>query len=82
MRLALKDAHLEPAEIAYVNAHGAATEVGDIAESAVKRKAEVKDSSNLIPGHGGLLDRFDGMLGAALFILFVGQLVRLPTATP
>jgi len=59
-----------------------ASQIGDIAESAVKRKAEVKDSSNLIPGHGGLLDRFDGMLGAALFILFVEQLVGLPTATP
>ena len=55
-----------------------ASQLGDIAESAIKRRAGVKDSSNLIPGHGGLFDRFDGMLGAALFILIIGQLVGFP----
>ncbi|MHA6324055.1 phosphatidate cytidylyltransferase [Roseivivax sp. CAU 1753] len=55
-----------------------ASQLGDIAESAIKRRAGVKDSSNLIPGHGGLFDRFDGMLGAALFILIVGQIVGFP----
>jgi phosphatidate cytidylyltransferase len=55
-----------------------ASQIGDIAESAIKRRAGVKDSSHLIPGHGGLLDRFDGMLGAAVFIVIVGQLVGFP----
>lgn len=52
-----------------------ASQMGDIAESAIKRRVDVKDSSNLIPGHGGLLDRFDGMLGAALFLLLVGPFI-------
>ncbi|MFD1341834.1 phosphatidate cytidylyltransferase [Litorisediminicola beolgyonensis] len=55
-----------------------ASQIGDMAESAIKRRAGVKDSSNLIPGHGGLFDRFDGMLGAALFILIAGQIVGFP----
>jgi phosphatidate cytidylyltransferase len=51
-----------------------ASQAGDVAESALKRKLGVKDSSNLIPGHGGLLDRFDGMLGAAAMFLVVTAL--------
>lgn len=42
------------------------SQMGDIFESAIKRKCNVKDSSNLIPGHGGVLDRMDGVVGAAL----------------
>lgn len=56
-----------------------ASQLGDIAESAMKRKVGVKDSSNLIPGHGGLLDRFDGMLGASVFLLIVGSIVGFPS---
>ena len=52
-----------------------ASQMGDIAESAIKRRMDVKDSSDLIPGHGGLLDRFDGMLGASVFVLAVGPFV-------
>ena len=55
-----------------------AAQMGDIAESAMKRRVGVKDSSNLIPGHGGLLDRFDGMLGAALLLVIVNQFIAFP----
>ncbi len=55
-----------------------ASQMGDIAESGMKRKMGVKDSSTLIPGHGGLMDRFDGMLGASVFLLIIGQFIGFP----
>lgn len=55
-----------------------ASQMGDIAESALKRRVGVKDSSNLLPGHGGFFDRFDGVLGAAVFLLLVEQVVDFP----
>lgn len=53
-----------------------ASQMGDIAESALKRRRRVKDSSDLLPGHGGLFDRFDGLLGASLFMLAVTWLAQ------
>ncbi|WP_106744304.1 phosphatidate cytidylyltransferase [Yoonia maritima] len=55
-----------------------AGQMGDIAESALKRRMGVKDSSTLIPGHGGLFDRFDALLGAALFMLLVATVFNVP----
>ena len=57
-----------------------ASQMGDAAESAIKRHAGVKDASQLIPGHGGLLDRFDALLGGALFMLIVSFFVVVPVA--
>ncbi|TNC51124.1 phosphatidate cytidylyltransferase [Rubellimicrobium rubrum] len=58
-----------------------ASQWGDIAESALKRRMGVKDSSALIPGHGGLFDRFDAMLGASLFMLLVSALAGVPVVS-
>lgn len=51
------------------------SQVGDLFESWIKRRHGVKDSSQLIPGHGGVMDRVDGLVAAAFALYVMGALV-------
>ena len=50
---------------------------GDLAESSLKRSFGVKDASSLLPGHGGLMDRMDGIVAAAVLALLIGLAINI-----
>ena len=50
------------------------SQFGDLLESAVKRRFGVKDASRLIPGHGGVMDRLDGVMGGVWFFAVADSL--------
>jgi phosphatidate cytidylyltransferase len=57
----------------------AVSQVGDLFESWMKRRFGAKDSGHFIPGHGGLMDRVDGFIAAAVFAALIGWLRTFPT---
>jgi phosphatidate cytidylyltransferase len=72
----MEPAMLPPLRVLLVAAIlGVLAQVGDLFESWLKRRFHVKDTSSLIPGHGGLLDRLDGVLSAAPAAALLGVLL-------
>ena len=52
-------------------------QIGDLIASKFKRDYGVKDYSNLFPGHGGVMDRFDSVIFAAMILVFMSEVVGL-----
>jgi len=68
---------VDPALLGVAAVTAAAAQIGDLVESVIKRGAGVKDSGNVLPGHGGVFDRMDAMLFAAPVLLLGLWLLRI-----
>ena len=75
LKLTLVDLLAWPHVAALVVIGGGISQLGDLLESTLKRSTDVDDSSQLLPGHGGMLDRFDAMAVAAPLIVLYLHLV-------
>ena len=76
VRLFLKDSVPVPMALGIGLLIGIIAQMSDLAESMIKRAVGVKDSSNLLPGHGGILDRFDSYIFLAPAIYYFVILIR------
>ena len=62
--------------VALISAAGAViSQVGDLSASAIKRNHDIKDYGKIIPGHGGIMDRFDSLLFTAPVIYFLSVIL-------
>lgn len=72
--LTITDREIEPLSALIPIAIGTFATLGDLSESLLKRQAGVKDSGTILPGHGGVLDRFDGIFLSVPVIFLIIQL--------
>jgi phosphatidate cytidylyltransferase len=52
------------------------SQIGDLAASAIKRNHNIKDYGSLIPGHGGILDRFDSIIFTAPIVFYLATMLK------